>query len=222
MQKIRIVIADDHPIFRDGLRRLLESEPEFTIVGEAGSGEEALKMVAQHTPDVLLLDLAMPGGTGLDVLRSLDRNTEVRPILLTAAAEKRDMVEALQLGARGLVLKHSATSLLHKCIRCVMSGEYWFGRDRMPEMIDALRQLRQPQPTSPVQTLTRREISVIAAVVGGATNRDISEQLGLSEQTVKNHLSNIYDKVGVSNRLELALFAIHHKLLPDSPASGTA
>jgi DNA-binding NarL/FixJ family response regulator len=215
MQTIRIVTADDHPIFRDGLRRLLEAEAGFSVVGEAGSGREALKLVASHSPDVLLLDLAMPDGSGLDVLRALDRKSSVKSILLTAAAERREMIEALQLGVRGLVMKHSATTMLHKCIRAVMAGEYWFGHDRMPDMIEALRQLREPQATSPVHTLTRREIHVIAAVVSGATNRDISEQLGLSEQTVKNHLSHIFDKVGVSNRLELALFAIHHRLLAD-------
>jgi DNA-binding NarL/FixJ family response regulator len=212
------VTADDHPIFRDGLRRLLEAEPGFTIVGEAGSGREAIELVAERAPDVLLLDLAMPDGTGLDVLRAIGSTSRVRVILLTAAADKAETIEALQLGARGLVLKHSATALLHKCIRAVVAGEYWFGHDRVPDMIDALRSLAQPRAASPVQTLTRREIHVIAAVVGGATNRDISEQLGLSEQTVKNHLSHIYDKVGVSNRLELALFAIHHKLLADPPA----
>jgi DNA-binding NarL/FixJ family response regulator len=218
MQTIRIVTADDHPIFRDGLRRLLEAEPGFTIVGEAGSGREAIELVAERAPDVLLLDLAMPDGTGLDVLRAIGSTSRVRVILLTAAADKAETIEALQLGARGLVLKHSATPLLHKCIRAVVAGEYWFGHDRVPDMIDALRRLAQPRSASPVQTLTRREIHVIAAVVGGATNRNISEQLGLSEQTVKNHLSHIYDKVGVSNRLELALFAIHHKLLADPPA----
>jgi DNA-binding NarL/FixJ family response regulator len=220
MQTIRIVIADDHPIFRDGLRRLLEAEPGFNVVGEAGSGRDALKLLSTLTPEILLLDLAMPDGAGLDVLRALNANgaiDTVRVVLLTAAAEKREMIEALQLGARGLVLKHSATSILHKCIRAVVAGEYWFGHDRLPDMIDALRQLREPQVASPAQTLTRREIHVIAAVVSGATNRDISEQLGVSEQTIKNHLSHIYDKVGVSNRLELALFAIHHNLLADYP-----
>lgn len=220
MQNIRIVTADDHPIFRDGLRRLLEAEEGFEVVGEAGSGREAVDRVAALVPDVLLLDLAMPDGSGLDVLRAIDRSLGVRPILLTAAADKRDMLEALQLGARGLVLKHSATPLLHKCIRTVVAGEYWFGRDRMPDLVEALRQLREVPQLSPVQTLTRREIHVITAVAGGATNRDISEELGLSEQTVKNHLSHIFDKVGVSNRLELALYAIHHKLL-SSPAGST-
>ncbi len=218
MQTIRIVTADDHPIFRDGLRRLLEAEPGFTVVGEAGSGREAIEMVARHAPDVLLLDLAMPDGTGLDVLRAIGTTSRARVVLLTAAADRAETVEALQLGARGLVLKHSATPLLHKCIRAVVAGEYWFGRDCVPDMIDALKKLAQPPAATPAQTLTRREIHVIAAVVDGATNRDISQQLGLSEQTVKNHLSNIYDKVGVSNRLELALFAIHHKLLGNQPS----
>lgn len=214
MAPIRIVTADDHPIFRDGVRRLLEAEPGFAVVGEAGSGAETLRLVAEQDPDILLLDLGMPDGTGLEVLHALhDRQANVRVVLLTANAESEEMIEALQLGVRGLVLKHSARPLLHKCIRAVMAGEYWLGHDRMPELIDAIRALGRPRPPSPAETLTAQELRVIAAVADGATNRDISDQLGLSEQTVKNHLSHIYDKVGVSNRLELALFAIHHKLL---------
>lgn len=212
MAPIRIVTADDHPIFRDGLKRLLEAESGFRVVGEAGTGREAVQRVSELSPDVLLLDLSMPDGSGLEVLRALDRTTGVRTILLTAAAEKREIIEALQLGARGLVLKDAATSMLPKCIRAVVAGEYWFGRNRLPDLIEALRQLREVPAPSPVQTLTKRELGVIAAVVSGATNRDISEELGLSEQTVKNYLSHIFDKVGVSNRLELALYAMHHKL----------
>jgi DNA-binding NarL/FixJ family response regulator len=221
MPPIRIVTADDHPIFRDGLKRLLEAEKGFAVVGEAGTGREAVQRVTELSPDVLLLDLAMPDGSGLDVLRTLDRTSTVRSILLTAAAEKREIIEALQLGARGLVLKDAATALLPKCIRAVVAGEYWFGRNRLPDLIDALRQLREVPPPSPVQTLTKRELRVIAAVVSGATNRDISEELGLSEQTIKNYLSHIFDKVGVSNRLELALYAMHHKLADPNGLSKT-
>lgn len=214
MAPIRIVVADDHAILRDGLKRLLEAEAGFEVVGEAASGQEAIRIVRELAPDVLLLDFAMPDGSGLDVLRSLyDSHADVRTVLLTAGIERDEILEALRFGVRGLVLKHSATPLLHKCIRAVVAGEYWLGHDRIPDLIEAYRRLKSPNPTSPAQTLTAREMRVIGAVVEGATNRDIAEQLGMSEQTVKNHLSHIYDKVGVSNRLELALFAIHHKLL---------
>jgi DNA-binding NarL/FixJ family response regulator len=214
VSSIRIVTADDHAIFRDGLRRLLESEPGLEVVGEASSGAEALRQVALHSPDVLLLDLAMGDMSGLDVLRALSASqSRVRSILLTAGADREQMVEALMLGARGLVLKESATELLYKCIRCVVNNEYWFGRDRVPDLIEALRRTGGPVEVAPAATLTKRELQVVAAIIAGASNRDVSSQLGLSEQTVKNHLSNIFDKVGVSNRLELALYAIHHKLV---------
>lgn len=212
MPRVRVVIADDHPIFRDGLRRLLETEPDFEVAGEAGSGAEALALIDRAAPDILLLDLSMPDGSGLDVLRALQTSgAAVKTVLLTAGAEKPEVIEALQLGARGLILKHAARPLVHRCIRSVMAGEYWLGQDRVSDLVDALRHVGEG--AAPIETLTRREVDVIAAIVNGATNRDISEELGLSEQTVKNHLSHIYDKVGVSNRLELALFALHHKLL---------
>jgi two-component system nitrate/nitrite response regulator NarL len=217
MPPIRIVVADDHTILRDGLKRLLETEADFEVVGEAASGREAIRMVRERAPDVLLLDLSMPDGSGLEVLRALhDAPVSTRTILLTAGIERDEILEALGLGVRGLVLKHSATPLLHKCIRAVVAGEYWLGHDRIPDLIDAVRRLKSPSPATPAQTLTVREMRVIAAVVEGATNREIAEQLGMSEQTVKNHLSHIFDKVGVSNRLELALFAIHHKLIPSA------
>src|ERR1700719_3615489 len=130
---IRIVIADDHPIFRDGLRRLLESEGDMKVVGEACDGREAVKLATEIKPDILLLDLAMPRHTGLEALRDLSTSGGaagmVRIILLTAAVEKKQMVEALQLGARGVVLKDSATQLLLKSIHAVMAGEDWVGRD---------------------------------------------------------------------------------------------
>ena len=136
---IRIVIADDHPIFRDGLRRLLESEPDMKVVGEACDGLEAVKMAMQAKPDILLLDLAMPHHSGLDALRDLSTNSgsagTVRIILLTAAVEKKQVVEALQLGARGVVLKDSATQLLLKSIHAVMAGEYWVGRDSVSNLV---------------------------------------------------------------------------------------
>jgi DNA-binding NarL/FixJ family response regulator len=213
MADIRIVTIDDHVLFRAGLCALLNAEAGFRVVGESGRGHDAGRLVTELEPDVLLLDLMLPDVSGIEVLRGLDLpRLTVRVVLLTAAADSRQVVEALQLGARGLVLKDAATALLLKAIRCVMQGEYWFGHEHVPNLVEALRRLSAAQPQAPAETLTTRELRVIAAVVAGGTNRDIARELDMSEQTVKNHLSHIFDKLGVSNRLELALYAIEHKL----------
>jgi two-component system, NarL family, nitrate/nitrite response regulator NarL len=220
---IRIVIADDHPLVREGLRRLFELQPGFTVVGEAADGVEAVWQAKQLKPDVLLLDLTMPRLNGLEVLRELGETVdEVRTVLLTAAIEREETVQALRLGARGVVLKESATQLLYKCIRAVMNDEYWVGHERIDDLLRTLRELeRAPSaPEPPASRLTRRELEVVGAIIDGATNKDIGKSFGLSEQTVKNHLSNIFDKLGVSNRLELALYAVHHRLLTKAPPVG--
>ncbi|HEY6302268.1 MAG TPA: response regulator transcription factor [Terriglobales bacterium] len=214
---IRIVIADDHPIFRDGLRRLLEAESDMKVVGEACDGREAVKLATEIKPDILLLDLAMPHHTGLDALRDLNITGAgvVRIILLTAAVEKKQMVEALQLGARGVVLKDSATQLLLKSIHAVMAGEYWVGRDSVSNLVQYLRNLMQSTNEESKQKkfgLTPRELEIVSAVVAGYANREIAEYFKISEDTVKHHLSNIFDKLGVSTRLELALFAVNQGL----------
>ncbi len=212
---IRIVIADDHPIFRDGLRRLLEAESDLKVVGEACDGQEAVKLALDFKPDILLLDLAMPNRTGLDALRDLSTSSgagSVRIILLTAAAEKKQIVEALQLGARGVVLKDSATQLLLKAIHAVMAGEYWVGRDSVSNLVQYLRNLMQSSTEESKQKkfgLTPRELEIVSAVVAGYSNREVAEYFKISEDTVKHHLSNIFDKLGVSTRLELALFAVN-------------
>src|SRR5271165_2960752 len=218
-QPIRIVIADDHPIFRDGLRRLLESESDMKVVGEACDGREAVKLATEIKPDILLLDLAMPHHTGLDALRDLNTRVggagSVRIILLTAAAEKEQIVEALQLGARGVVLKDSATQILLKSIHAVMNGEYWVGRESVSNLVQYLRNLVGSTANSARQRkfgLTPRELEIVSAVVAGYANKEIAEHFKISEDTVKHHLSNIFDKVGVSTRLELALFAVNQSL----------
>ncbi len=198
---IRILIADDHAIFRDGLRRLLVSESDFTVVAEASDGKEAIALARQLKPDVLLLDLAMPRVPGLEVLRELSHDEiPVSTILLTAAIQAFEVTCALQLGARGVVLKESPPELLLRSIRSVSEGEYWVGSD----ILARFGQLQGRRSSS----LTSREVEVISAIRAGSSNKEIAAKLSISEETVKRHLSNIYAKMGVSSRLELATLAL--------------
>jgi two-component system, NarL family, nitrate/nitrite response regulator NarL len=213
---IRILLADDHPIVRDGVRRLLETEPDFRVVGQAADGREAVRLVSRCAPDILLLDLAMPRLPGLEVLRELSASdSPVRTILLTAAIEKEQIIEALQIGARGVVLKEAATELLFKSIRTVMAGQYWVGRAEVADLVQILRALLASSGKLQERSfgLTRRELEILSTVVAGYSNKEIARQLSLSEDTVKHHLSHIFDKLGVSNRLELAMFAVNHRLV---------
>jgi DNA-binding NarL/FixJ family response regulator len=224
---IRLVIADDHPIFREGLRKLLETDPEFVVVGEAGDGEQTLEVLRRHKPDILLLDLAMPRLAGLDVLAEIEKlGLPVRTILLTASLDKAQLLTALQRGARGAVLKEVATPQLFKCIRAVMAGQYWVGRGSLGDLIKTLKELTAEVEAGGRKNrygLTRRELEIIAAVVAGETNKGIAERYSLSEDTVKHHLTHIFDKLGVFTRLELALFAIHHGLVPsDRPPTSSS
>jgi DNA-binding NarL/FixJ family response regulator len=215
-QSTRILIADDHPIFRDGLRRLLESERGFKVIAEACDGVEAVEFVRKLKPEILLLDLAMPRRPGLEALRELSiDSTPVRVILLTAAAEREQIVEALQLGARGVVLKDCGTEVLMKSIRAVLAGEYWVGREPVSNLMQYLRGLMDSSTKISRQKrfgLTPRELDIVSAVVAGYANKEIAEHFKISEDTVKHHLSNIFDKTGVSTRLELALFAVNQTL----------
>lgn len=219
-RSIRILIADDHPIFRHGLRALLEAEPDFQVVGEAADGAEVLEMVRQYRPEVLLLDLAMPRLTGMEALRELGSTlySTGRPmhvVLLTVAIEKKQIVEALQLGANGIVLKDAAALLLIRALRAVLLGQYWVGRESVADLVQYLRRASAPAPVRRESgpSLTAREREILSEVVGGLTNREIAEKLSISEDTVKHHLSRVFDKVGVSHRLELAMFAVNHGLI---------
>ncbi len=215
---IRILIADDHPVVREGLTKLLDAENEFEVVGQAADGLEALECVRRLRPDVLVLDLSMPRSSGMDVLRELSKTEpSCRVIVMAAALERGQIIDALQLGARGVILKDAATALLFKGIRTVVAGQFWIGRDSISDLIGYLRQGQstEAQPRTQKFGLTRRELQILGVVVAGYTNKEIAARFSLSEDTVKHHLTNIFDKLGVSSRLELALFAINHHLVDD-------
>lgn len=213
---LSIVMADDHPIFRFGLRKFLESQPGFQVAGEAADGAEAVNLCTRLKPDILLLDLAMPRLHGMDALRELaSQPGGTRIIVLTASVDKPQIVEALQLGARGVALKESATELLLNGIHAVMAGQFWVGREVYPDMMSCLRALMPV--TSKAQGdsfgLTPREREIVSAIALGNMNKDIAQMFTISEDTVKHHLTSIFNKLGVANRLELALFAIRKGLV---------
>ena len=215
-EDIGILIADDHPIFREGLRKVLESQPGFLVLGEAADGEQTLKLARQLKPMILLLDIRMPHLSGLEVLRELKTLAiPIRTLVLTAALEKDQMLEAFQLGARGIILKHAPTDVLFQSIRSVVAGQFWLGYESVPDLVQAILQIKPRADTGarqPKFCLTRRETEIIALIEGGYTNKDIAKKFGVSEHTVKHHLSSIFGKLGVSNRLELVLFSIDHHL----------
>jgi two-component system, NarL family, nitrate/nitrite response regulator NarL len=213
-QQIRVLMADDHAIFRDGLRKLLDGDDEITIVGEAQNGAECVKLLAKLKPDILLLDLRMPDKDGLAVLEEVNFDQiPTRVIVLTAAEDDRDVVRAMRLGARGVVLKQSATDLLVKSIHRVHAGEIWLDNRMTAEVMKAFAKSSDAGPRREKPLLSDREKEIVQLVAQGFRNKEIGEKLFISEQTVKNHLHNIFDKLGVSDRLELALYAIHHRLI---------
>lgn len=217
VNKIRVLIADDHPVVRVGLRNMLQGESQMEVVAEARDGVEALNMARMLQPDVLLLDLAMPNMPGMDALRELTaETTQTRTIVLTGLIDKRQILEALQLGARGVVLKDAAAEHLAACIRAVMQGQYWLEGRPVHNLVQVLRELTAQTASPPRKTygLTARELEVVTLITEGYTNKDIAQAFTISEETVKRHLTNIFNKLGVGNRLELALFALNHHLLP--------
>src|SRR5260221_10771653 len=216
---IRIVIADDHPIFRDGLRKLLMLEEDFRVVAEARDGKEVLEVLEEHQPDILLLDLKMPGLDGLTALQKLQNSrTKTKVIVLTASEDKNQFVQAMKFGTCGIVLKQTATELLIKSIRKVHAGEIWLDSHTTAAV---MRQFSSPMESVTLGSrdreryqLSQREREIVVLVAQGFKNKEMAEKMFISEQTVKNHLHNIFDKLGVSDRLELALYAIHKNIRP--------
>ncbi|MGB2628538.1 MAG: response regulator transcription factor [Candidatus Acidiferrum sp.] len=218
MKKTTVLIADDHPVVRAGVRSILQGQPDLQVVGEAGDGEEALRLMAESSPDLLLLDLSMPKLPGLETLREMtSRSITTKTVLLTANLEKKNILEALQLGARGVVLKDAVLQDLVKCLRAIMEGKFWVDGKPVANLVQLIKDLVAAAAPVPRNTfgLTPRELEMVGLVVQGCANKDIASQSGITEETVKRHLKNIFDKLGVSSRLELAMYAIHHKLVLD-------
>jgi DNA-binding NarL/FixJ family response regulator len=204
---IRLILADDHPIVLDGLVQLFRVEPDFEVVARCRDGEEALREVRAHRPDVLVLDVRMPRLDGLEVLRKV-RQEELgtRVVLLTAAVEEEQLVEALRLGVGGVVLKEMAPHLLLEAVREVHAGGSWLDKGSVSRIVTKLLHQDEGRKEA-AQLLTPRELEIVRMVARGLRNRAIAEQLLISEGTVKIHLHNIYQKLAVDGRLELAVYA---------------
>ena len=208
---VRIVIAAENRIFRDGLRRLLEAAG-FLIQGETTLGTAAVALVHELEPDILLLGDAT--ARALELLQHLsDSAPATRVVMLTDSVDTPAVMTSLQFGVRGVVLTDSPPDVLLDCIRTVMTDRAWIGREAVSGTVPGLRKLETDRRRTKAFGLTRRELQVLREVVAGYTNKEIAERIQISENTVKAHLTHIFDKLGASNRVELALFAAHHRLL---------
>jgi len=217
---IRIVVADDHPAFSDGLRRLLEIESDLKVIGQANNAADVIQRVRELKPDILLLDLRMPlqpkaeisPRGGLDALASVDRGSITKTILFAAEMETPEIVEAIELGVRGVILKSAATESLIKSIRSVISGSCWEIAKPVPSLHVLLKTKRE-ELNNRKYGLTPKELEVVSAIVRHSmSNKDIAHHFNIAENTVKKHTTSIFNKTGVSNRLELDHFAREHKL----------
>ncbi len=208
-EAIRILLAGPQTLFREALHCLLETERDFAVVGEVALGPETLGQVAKLRPDVLLLDMAQAPDAGIELLRALVRDRDpVHTVILTEGAGD-NVVVSLKCGVRGIVPKRTTTPLLFKGIRAVAAGQYWVGHENILYLVNHIRE-DAPQARNGGARLTAREMEIVTSIVDGATNKEIAHKLSISEQTVKHHLTSVFGKVGVSNRLELALYAMHH------------
>lgn len=204
---IRLVLADEHPIVLDALENLFRAEPDFKVLARCRDGEEALRAVLSCRPDVLILDIRLPGKDGLAVLREMKKaKVSTRVVLFTAALDETEALDAIRLGVNGVVLKEMAPELLVKCVRKVHGGGQWLETRSVSRALEKLVR-RQAEGQQITDVLTLREIEIVRLVAGGLRNKEVAEKLAISEGTVKVHLHNIYQKLHVKGRLELALYA---------------
>ena len=200
---ITLVLADDHPLVLDGIEAVLSAQPDMQVLARCADGEAALAAVRAHRPDVLVLDLRMPRIDGLTVLRELkEKDGHTRVVVLTAAVSSDDVIEAVRLGVRGVVLKEMAGRMLVNCIRKVHEGGRWLEHASMGRAFDQLI-LRDAGERELARILTARELDVVRGVAQGLRNKEIAGRLGVNEGTVKIHLHNVYVKLGIDGRLAL-------------------
>ena len=210
---LKLVLADDHPIVLDGLEQLFRAQKDVTVVARCQDGVETLRAVRQHRPDVLLLDIRMPAPDGLQVIRNLQKDSlPTRIVLLTVELSEDDVLEAVRLGVKGVLLKEMSPQMLMECVRKVADGEQWIERRALTRALDKM--LRREAGFREVSSvLTSREIEIVRLATRGLRNQAIAEQLHISEGTVKVHLHNIYEKLGIDGRVGLTLYAREKGLL---------
>ena len=212
----RVLIADEHPIFRDGLRKLIESQRGLCVIGESSVGAEVVRLARELRPDILLLDLGLPQRSGFKVLGDLaGLALPVRILVMAAVVEEGPILEAFYLGAHGIVLKGSPREILLKSIRSVIAGKYWLDGESVPIVVEALRKSFpswKGATSGKDYGLTPRELKIVGRIANGSTNKEMGQEFSISERTVKHHLTNVFNKLGISSRLELAVFALEHGL----------
>jgi DNA-binding NarL/FixJ family response regulator len=215
--RARLLIADDAPIIRDGLRNLIESQPELCVVGESLVDGDVVTLARELKPDLLLLGLGLPQRSGLEILSSLaSLYPPVRILVLVGSVEESSIVEAFYLGAHGIVLRGSPREVLLNSIRSVIAGQYWLDSEGVPILIEALRKPDPSQKVAPSARdygLTPHELEIVRRIANASSNKEMGQELSISERTVKHHLTNIFNKLGISSRVELAVFALKHGLL---------
>src|SRR5215468_11191875 len=215
-RKRRIVIVDDHTLFREGLRTILETEEDIEVVADAESAEDIVELVWQTKPDVLLLDIRMPQGSGLDAVPAVLRiSPRTQVLVLTASDEKEEHVRAFRLGAKGVILKDSARQTLTHAIRTVCRGEMWMDPRMSSALVDELSHMGGESDIVTLRHengLTERELEIVRLVASGFKNKEVGSTLSISERTVKTHLTNIFQKLGVRDRVGLVMYALKHNL----------
>lgn len=213
---IRVLLADDHDLFRQGVRRLLEGVEEIEVVGEAESGEDTIRQVEELAPDIVLLDVAMPNLSGIDAARVI-KATSPRTglIMLTVHGEEEFLFEAIKAGAMGYLLKDCTPDELVRAIRVVYDGEGLLAPTMAAKVMHEFARTQQTQELAAVlNPLTQREVEILQHVTAGLANKEIAVQLGISERTVKNHLSNIMEKLHVNSRTQAAVYALRSGIVP--------